>query len=115
MADGKTTVFDGTFQEWSNAQREEESAAAAVRLEEREKPAQRPHPARSVGPKRRNPAAPVIDMEQVIVALEDRLKGIETQLQEATLSQDFKEMSRLGEEHIKTQSELEQRLKEWEA
>lgn len=54
-------------------------------------------------------------MEQVIVDLEDRLKNIETQLQEATVSQDFKEMTRLGEEHTQTQSELEQRLEEWEA
>ncbi|MQG50220.1 MAG: ABC-F family ATP-binding cassette domain-containing protein [SAR202 cluster bacterium] len=115
MADGKVTVFAGTFEEWSDAQRETEAAAASARLEEREKPARRPQAAKSTGPKHRNPAAPVIDMEQVIVDLEDRLKNIETQLQEATVSQDFKEMTRLGEEHTQTQSELEQRLEEWEA
>ena len=115
MADGKVTVFAGTFEEWSDAQRETEAAAASARLEEREKPARRPQAAKSTGPKYRNPAAPVIDMEQVIVDLEDRLKNIETQLQEATVSQDFKEMTRLGEEHTQTQSELEQRLEEWEA
>ena len=115
MADGKVTVFAGTFKEWSDAQREPEAVAASARLEEREKPARRPQAAKSTGPKHRNPAAPVIDMEQVIVDLEDRLKNIETQLQEATVSQDFKEMTRLGEEHTQTQSELEQRLEEWEA
>ena len=115
MADGKVTVFAGTFEEWSDAQRETEAAAASARLEEREKPARRPQAAKSTGPKHRNPAAPVIDMEQVIVDLEDRLKNIETQLQEATVSQDFEEMTRLGEEHTQTQSELEQRLEEWEA
>ena len=115
MADGKVTVFAGTFEEWSDAQRETEAVAASARLEEREKPARRPQAAKSTGPKYRNPAAPVIDMEQVIVDLEDRLKNIETQLQEATVSQDFKEMTRLGEEHTQTQSELEQRLEEWEA
>ena len=115
MADGKVTVFAGTFEEWSDAQRETEAVAASARLEEREKPARRPQAAKSTGPKHRNPAAPVIDMEQVIVDLEDRLKNIETQLQEATVSQDFKEMTRLGEEHTQTQSELEQRLEEWEA
>ena len=47
--------------------------------------------------------------------LEDRLKEIEDQLQEATVRQDFKEMTRLGDEHVRTQSELEQRLVEWEA
>ena len=115
MADGKVTVFAGTFEEWSDAQREAEAVAASARLEEREKPARRPQAAKSTGPKHLNPAAPVIDMEQVIVDLEDRLKNIETQLQEATVSQDFKEMTRLGEEHTQTQSELEQRLEEWEA
>ena len=115
MADGKVTVFAGTFEEWSDAQREAEAVAASARLEEREKPARRPQAAKSTGPKHRNPAAPVIDMEQVIVDLEDRLKNIETQLQEATVSQDFKEMTRLGEEHTQTQSDLEQRLEEWEA
>ena len=115
MADGKVTVFAGTFEEWSDAQREAEAVAASARLEEREKPARRPQAAKSTGPKHLNPAAPVIDMEQVIVDLEDRLKNIETQLQEATVSQDFKEMTRLGEEHTQTQSDLEQRLEEWEA
>ena len=115
MADGKVTVFAGTFEEWSDAQREAEAVAASARLEEREKPARRPQAAKSTGPKHLNPAAPVIDMEQVIVDLEDRLKNIETQLQEATVGQDFKEMTRLGEEHTQTQSELEQRLEEWEA
>jgi ATP-binding cassette subfamily F protein 3 len=114
-ADGKVTVFPGTFEEWSDAQREAEAAAAAARLQEREKPAPRLQPVKLSGPKRRNPVAPVINMEQVIVELEDRLKEIETQLQKATVSQDFKEMTRLGEQHIQTQSELERRLEEWEA
>ena len=64
---------------------------------------------------RRDPAAPVIDMEKVIVDLEDRLKEIESQLQQATMNQDFKEMTRLGDEHVRTQSELEQRLEEWKS
>ena len=115
MVDGKVTVFLGTFEEWSDAERETEAASAAARLEQREKPAQRTQPVKSQGPKRRNPAAPVVDMERVIVDLEDRLKEIETQLQKATVSQDFKEMTRLGEEHTQTQSEMERRLEEWEA
>ena len=115
MVDGKVTVFLGTFEEWSDAQREAEATAAAARPQEREKPASRPQSVKPQGPKRRNPAAPVIDMERVIGDLEDRLKESETQLQEATLGQDFKEMTRLGEEHTQTQSELERRLEEWEA
>ncbi|MCH7737726.1 MAG: ABC-F family ATP-binding cassette domain-containing protein [Chloroflexi bacterium] len=113
-ADGKVEVFPGTFEEWSDVQREAEAAEAA-RVQAKDKPAPRPRPVTSKGPKRRNPSAPVVDMEQVIVDLEERLKEIETRLQEATVGQDFKEMTRLGEEHIRTQSELEQRLEEWEA
>ena len=115
MADGKANVFPGTFEEWSEAQSQAEAEAAAARVQEGVKPAPRPRAVKSQGPKRRNPAAPVIDMEQVIVDLEDRLNEIEHQLQEATVSQDFKEMTRLGDEHVRTQSELEQRLVEWEA
>ena len=115
MADGKVEVFGGTFEEWSEAQREAETEAAATRVKDRPKPTPRPQPAKTQGPKRRNPAAPVLDMEKVIVDLEDRLKEIEAQLQEATGSQDFEEMTRLGKEHIQTQSELERRLEEWES
>ncbi|MQG10640.1 MAG: ABC-F family ATP-binding cassette domain-containing protein [SAR202 cluster bacterium] len=115
MADGKVEAFEGTFEEWSEAQQKAETEAAANRVQERVKPAPRPQPAKAQGPKRRNPAAPVIDMEKVIVDLEDRLKEIESQLQQATMNQDFKEMTRLGDEHVRTQSELEQRLEEWES
>ena len=114
-ADGKVEVFPGTFEEWSEAQREAEAEAAASRTQERVKPTPRPQPVKSQGPKRRNPAAPVVDMEQVIVDLEDRLKKIESQLQAATESQNFEEMTRLGDEHIQTQSELERRLEEWDS
>ena len=115
MAGGMVDVFPGTFEEWSEAQRGSEAEAAASRSQERLKPALRPQPVKSQVPKRRNPAAPVVDMEQVIVDLEDRLKEIESQLQEATESQDFEVMTRLGDEHVQIQSELEQRLEEWEA
>ena len=65
-------------------------------------------------PKRRNPAAPVVDMEKIIMDLEDALKGLEERLQEATLGQDLDEMTRLADEHSQTQVELEQKLAEWE-
>ena len=115
MADGKADPFDGTFAEWSNAQREAESATAAARVSEKTTPAPRPEPVKSQGPKRRNPAAPVVDMEQLIVDLEDRLKQIESELQEATVNQNFEEMTRLGDEHVQTQAKLEQSLEEWDS
>ena len=53
-------------------------------------------------------------MEQVITDLENSLKRIEERLQEATLGQDLDQMTRLADEHARTQAELEQRLKDWE-
>ena len=115
MADGKAEAFEGTFEEWSDAQKSAEAEAAAARVKERPKVAARPEPAKPQGPRRRNPAAPVIDYEQLIVDLEDRLKEIEAQLQGATVNQDFAEMTRLGEEHNQTQEKLEQTLEEWDS
>ena len=114
-ADGEVTVFPGTFEEWTETQRQAEAAAAAVRVQEKAKPPPpRAQPVRSGGPRRRNPAAPKIDVEGVIMDLEERLKRIEEQLQEATLGQDLDEMTRLAEEHARTQAELERKLEEWE-
>ena len=113
-AEGKITLFPGTFQEWTDAQREAESAAAAVRVRQRAKPVPRPTPARTMEPKRRNPAAPIVDIEKVIIDLEDRLKQIEEQLQKATLGQDLNEMKRLADEHTGTEAELKRQLEDWE-
>jgi len=113
-ANGKVDHFKGTFDEWSQAQREAEIQEATARVLERVKAAPRFQPVKATDPKRRNPAAPVIDMEQVIVDLEDKLKEIETQLQTATVNQDFEAMTRLGEEHISTQSRLEKSIADWD-
>ena len=113
-ANGEVDYFKGTFDEWSQAQRESEVQEATARVIERVKAAPRFQPVKATDPKRRNPAAPVIDMEQVIVDLEDKLKEIETQLQIATVNQDFEAMTRLGEEHISTQSRLEKSLADWD-
>ncbi|PKB72491.1 MAG: hypothetical protein BZY87_00110 [SAR202 cluster bacterium Io17-Chloro-G6] len=112
-AEGKITQFPGTFEEWTESQRQVE-IEAAVRVQEFAKPAPRPKSTKLPDPKRRNPAAPVIDMEKVIMDLEDGLSELEMRLQQATLGQDLDEMTRLAEEHSRTQTELEQRLAEWE-
>ena len=113
-ANGEVDYFKGTFDEWSQAQRESEVQEATARVIKRVKAAPRFQPVKATDPKRRNPAAPVIDMEQIIVDLEDKLKEIETQLQIATVNQDFEAMTRLGEEHISTQSRLEKSLEDWD-
>jgi len=113
-AGGEITPFLGTFAEWTEAQQEAEDVTAAVQDEEKAEPPTRPQPARTKDPKRRNPAAPVIDMEKIITDLEDALKGLEERLQEATLGQDLDEMTRLADEHARTEAELETKLAEWE-
>ena len=112
--DGKLNVFNGTFTEWIAEQQESETAAVTAREEDTVKPVDRPKPVAVSGQKRRNPAAPVIDMEKLITDLEEKLKDIENQLQEATIGQQFEAMTRLGEEHIQTQAELEKKLEEWD-
>jgi len=115
MADGKADGFEGTFEEWSYSHKVAETEAAAARVKENLKPDMRLEPVKSQGPKRRNPAAPVIDFEQLIMDLEDRLKEIEALIQQATVNQDFEEMTRLGEEHVQMQARLEQSLDEWDS
>ena len=113
VGDGAITPFPGTFDEWTEAHQEAESAAAAARGQERAKPAPRPQREKTDGPKRRNPAAPKVDMEQVIMDLEEELRKIESKLQEATQGQDLSEMTRLAEAYARVQAELDQRLDEW--
>ena len=111
---GRVDVFDGTFTEWVAAQKEYETAAVTVREEDPPKSQALPESAPPRVAKRRNPAAPVVDIEQIIIDLEEKLKDIESELQEATMGQKFDDMTRLGEEHIQTQAELTQRLEQWE-
>ncbi|NQW22244.1 MAG: ABC-F family ATP-binding cassette domain-containing protein [SAR202 cluster bacterium] len=113
--DGKVTPFLGTFTEWMEAQQESDTLAAAAKVKEQEPaPFANPEPSKSRGSKRRNPAAPKIDMEQVIIDLEDNLKKIEDQLQEATKGQDLGEMTRLAEAHVQAQTKLDRQLAEWD-
>ncbi len=76
--------------------------------------APRPQVAKTLESRRRNPAAPVIDREQIIVDLEAKLKLAEEQMQDPGISQDLAEMTRLAEEHAETQAELQKQLEEWE-
>ncbi|MDE0823757.1 MAG: ABC-F family ATP-binding cassette domain-containing protein [Dehalococcoidia bacterium] len=113
--DGKVNVFNGTFAEWVAAQQDSETVAVIAREEATVKPVASPKSVAAPGAKRRNPAAPVVNMEKIITDLEEKLKDIETQLQEATIGQQFEDMTRLGEEHLQTQTELERKIEEWEA
>jgi ATP-binding cassette subfamily F protein 3 len=113
--DGKVNVFNGTFAEWVAAQQDSETVAVIAREEATVKPVASPKSVAVPGAKRRNPAAPVVNMEKIITDLEEKLKDIETQLQEATIGQQFEDMTRLGEEHLQTQTELERKIEEWEA
>ena len=113
-ANGEITDFPGAFEEWNEAQQKAEAEAAAVLAQTRANPIPLPRAIKTLEPRRRNPAAPVIDREQIIVDLEAKLKKIEEQMQDPSISQDLAEMTRLAEEHAETQTELEKQLEEWE-
>ena len=119
--EGELHLFPGTFAEW------EQKKQAEYASQPKPAPA-RPMPARpiketnrnkhapqnSAAPEKRrtrNPQAP--DSSTVITTLEARLQEIERQLEAATESQDLMEITRLGEEHAATQTELAEKWLEW--
>ena len=115
MANGKAEAFEGTFEAWSDSQKTSDSIADAGLVKQKSKSFVRRQSYKLSGPKRRNPSAPVVDFEQRIVDLEAELSDIEARLQQATVDQDFEEMTRLGEEHVQTQAKLDQSLEEWDS
>ena len=58
-----------------------------------------------------NPRAP--DLSYVIADLEEKLQGLERQLEAASEEQDVAAVARLGEEHNAIRLELEQKWTDW--
>ncbi len=114
VGDGIVIPFPGTFDEWMEAQKDAETSAAASQIPEKPRLGARNRRENPVGTKRRNPAAPKVDMEQAIVDLEDDLRKLESQLREATQGRDLEEMTRLAEEYTRVQVELDRCVEEWE-
>lgn len=102
---GAVRVFPGPFDQWVRARQEPPLRAASAPREAPRRPAQ--------AQKRQQARAPEAGPEQVIPALEEALRDLERQLEEATTRQDIAEITRLGEEHARTQARLQKAWEEW--
>ena len=105
VGEGTLQVFPGTFAQWEQ-QKQEEAYATPVTTKER--------PRRSPAPPKRNPrTVPTVDYAQIITELEGRLQEIERQLEAASEAQDVADITRLGEEHEQTRSQIDANWLEW--
>jgi ATP-binding cassette subfamily F protein 3 len=105
IGEGRLQVFEGTFAEWEQREREEASLPPkAIKAK----------PRRNRSPAERNPRiARSVDNAQIITELEERLQEIERQLEAASEIQDVPTIARLGEEHEETRSQIEKKWVEW--
>lgn len=103
--DGAVRVFPGPFDQWVRARQEPPPRAASA---PRETPRRSPQ-----AQKKQQASAPEAGPEQVIPALEEALRDLERQLEEASQRQDIAEITRLGEEHARTQARLQKAWEEW--
>jgi ATP-binding cassette, subfamily F, member 3 len=105
IGEGALQVFQGTFAEWEQREREEASPPPkAIKAK----------PRRNPSPAKRNPrTARSVDNAQIITELEERLQEIERQLEAASEIQDVATIVRLGKEHDETRIQIEQKWVEW--
>ena len=106
IEDQTVKLFPDTFEEWVRA-----TQAALPPPQKSKKPSGR---RRASVRKQASPRAPRIDHEQVISELESRLSQIERELETASERLDVEEVARLGEEHNKTRSQLDQAWQAWQ-
>ena len=109
VGDGGLQVFPGTFSDWEQKKQQDEAGPPPKPVKER--PPRHPSNSTLARKKSPNPRAP--DLSQVIADLEERLGGLERQLEVASESQDVDAVTRLGEEHNATRLELEQKWLDW--
>lgn len=107
VGDGTVRPFAGNFEEWMRTLQE---AAPAQPQPKKPRPSQPPRPP---APRKKPTGPPPENPEQVIDRLEEKLRGIESQLEAASTSQDVDAIARLGQEHIDVQAQLDQKLEEW--
>jgi ATP-binding cassette subfamily F protein 3 len=101
IGEGTLQVFQGTFAEWEQREREESSPPPK---------AIKSKPRRNPSPANRNPrVARPVDNAQIITELEERLQEIERQLEAASEIQDVATIAHLGKEHDETRIQIEQK------
>ncbi|MSP78558.1 MAG: ABC-F family ATP-binding cassette domain-containing protein [Dehalococcoidia bacterium] len=125
---GRIEVFDGTFEEWEEAEEEatKQLDAAAKRAKASRPtalPAQVAKPiARPVEPKpapaptsKPHAKTPAVDHENTIAELEAQLQSLEQQLQAAAEQNAFAAVTRLSREHAEARAVLEKAWAAWQA
>ncbi len=102
---GAVRVFPGPFDQWVRTKQEPAPRAASA---PRETPRRSPQ-----AQKKQQAQTAEAGPEQVIPALEEVLRDLERQLEEASQRQDIAQIARLGEEYARTQARLQKAWEEW--
>ena len=112
LEDGSLSVFDGTFEEWTQLTDDSPGLSVPPATLRRKPVSKRASRAKT----RRKPSRPAgPDLEQVVSELESRLAEIEGELTAASERQDVADIARLGEEYDRPQARLTRALDEWGA
>ena len=102
---GALHLFAGTFESWLQSARESAEESPAPR---KLRPTRRP-------PQVKKPPSPALDdhLMRIIDGLENRIKEIQLQLEEASERRDLETIARIGREYDRTKAQLDEKLAEW--
>jgi ATP-binding cassette subfamily F protein 3 len=102
---GALRLFSGTFESWLQSVKESAEKTPTLRKLRRPK---RP-------PQVTKPPSPALEeyLMRIIDGLENRLNEIQLQLEEASEKRDLEMIARIGLEHDRTKTQLDEKLAEW--
>jgi ATP-binding cassette subfamily F protein 3 len=109
---GTLSPFNGGYEEWVEQARAAEPVTPAEKRSTRTRNRTRINRPNPPNPQRKPRVTSTERIERDILELENRLEEIEQQLELASAAQDLEAIARLGAEHTKIQSQLEQRWAE---
>ena len=107
---GALQLFDGPFDSWL------ESTKESVKESERETPVPRNiRVPRRRPPQVKKPPSPALDehLMRIIDGLEQHLKEIQSELEDASERRDLEMISRIGLEYDRTKAELDEKMAQW--
>ena len=102
---GALHLFAGTFESWLQSAKESAEESPAPR---KLRPTRR-------SPQVKKPPSPALDeyLMGIIDGLENRIKEIQLQLEEASERRDLETIARIGREYDRTKAQLDEKLAEW--
>ena len=103
---GALNLFAGTFDSWVQTAKESAEESPAPR---------KLRPPRRRPPQAKKPPSPALDehLMRIIDGLENRIKEIQLQLEEASDRRDLEMIARIGQEYDLTKAQLDEKLAEW--